>query len=236
NAVKMPPDFRPTLIGQKPATGTRLFNPGSVQEVIMTSAGLELGRRIHLPPMTNVFNFNYLPQGDKHLIVTVENDKLHVFDQSHKKLYTTSEEYAGTNHGLEFYATMAGLGRGSDQDPDTYYIPTRLLPTRLGSDEKYYLLTQKHYAGLSRILVRQRNFSEGEIRALFWDDVGLNVHWSTRKIRASVTDFGLYDIDGDGQDELVVLVNTHPGITGMQSQDAIVLAYKMDFDSQADSK
>ncbi len=165
-----------------------------------------------------------------------ENDKLHVFDPSHKLLYTSSEEYAGTNNDLEVYSTMPGLGRGSDQDPDFYYIPTRLLPTRLGKDEEYYLLTQKHFTGLSKVLIRQRNFSEGEIRALFWDDVGLNVHWSTRKIRASVMDFGIYDIDGDGQDELVVLVNTHPGITGMQSKDAIVLAYKMDFESQADSR
>ncbi|MFO7728951.1 MAG: hypothetical protein R6X11_11550, partial [Desulfonatronovibrio sp.] len=205
NAVKMPPDFRPTLIGQNPATGTRLFNPGSVQEIIMTSTGPELGRGVHLPPKANVFNFNYLPEEEEHLIVMAENDKLHVFDPSHKLLYTSSEEYAGTNNDLEVYSTMPGLGRGSDQDPDFYYIPTRLLPTRLGKDEEYYLLTQKHFTGLSKVLIRQRNFSEGEIRALFWDDVGLNVHWSTRKIRASVMDFGIYDIDGDGQDELVVL-------------------------------
>ncbi|MFP4236731.1 MAG: hypothetical protein ACLFRQ_04300 [Desulfonatronovibrio sp.] len=236
NTVKMPPDFKPTLVGQKPATGTRLFNPGSVQEIIMTSKGPELSRGVQLPPMTNVFNFNYLPYEDEYLVVTVENDQLNVFNSSHKRLYTTSDEYAGRSLGLEYYASMPGLGKGSDQDPDTYYIPVRLLPVRLGSDEQHYLLTQKHYAGLSKILVRQRNFAEGEIRALFWDEVGLNVHWSTKKIRATVTDFGIYDIDGDGQDELVVLVNTHPGITGMQSKDAIVLAYKMDFNSQKDSR
>ncbi|WP_150112186.1 VCBS repeat-containing protein [Desulfonatronovibrio hydrogenovorans] len=228
NVVNLPPNYRPALVGQRLATGTRLFNPGSVQEVMMTSQGPELGPGLSLPPNANIFNFAYLPEGDSHLVVIAENDVLKVYSAGHNLRYTTSDEYAGSGLGLEVYGTMPGLARGSDHDPDYYYIPTRLLPYRFAGGTRYHLLAHKHHAGLSRIFARYRNFPEGEIRALFWDDIGLNVHWNTRKIRASIVDFGIYDFDGDGQKELVVLLNTHPGITGLQDKSTIVLAYKMD--------
>lgn len=228
NVALLPPDFRPDLIGQRPATGSRLFNPGSVQEVMMTSSGPELGRGVNLPNNANIFNFSYLPQDDGHLTVIAEKDRLKVYNVVHNLLYTTSDEYAGSSLGLEVDSTMPGLGTTSDEIEDYYFIPTRLLPVRFAPEEKYTLLSHKHYADFSRIFSRMRNFPEGEIRALFWDDIGLNVHWSTRKIRASIVDFGVYDFDGDGREELVVLLNTHPGITGLQDSHTIVLAYKMD--------
>ncbi len=228
NIVMLPPHYRPAIIGQRPASGSRLFNPNSVQEVIMTSDGPELGPRISLPPNANVFNFTYFPQDDDHLIVLAENDILKVYSSTHNLRYSTTEEYAGSRLGIEIHDTMPGLGRGSDVDPNYYYIPTRLLPARIGDSRDYTLLVHKHFAGMTRIFARHRNFPEGEIRAMFWDDIGLNVHWNTRKIRAGIMDFGLFDFDGDGQKDLVVLVNTHPGITGLQDRGTIVLAYKLD--------
>lgn len=229
NVADLPPLYSPELIGQRISSGTRLFNPGSVQEVIMTSSGPELGPRLSLPPNANIFNFTYLPEEDNsHLIVIAENDLLKVYGSNHNLRFTTNDEYAGSSLALEVAGTMPGLGRGSDHDPSYYYIPTRLVSFKAGNESKYHVLAHKHFAGLSRIFARQRNFSEGEIRALFWDDIGLNIHWNTRKIRASIIDFGIYDFDGDGNKELVVLVNTHPGITGLQNKQAIVLAYKMD--------
>lgn len=229
NVAKLPPLYRPELIGQKISTGTRLFNPGSVQEVIMTSSGPELGPRLSLPPNANIFNFTYLPEEDGgHLIIVAENDLLKVYGANHNLRFTTNDEYAGSALALEVAGTMPGLAKSSDHDPDYYYIPTRLIPFKAENESKYHILAHKHFAGLSRIFARQRNFSEGEIRALFWDDIGLNIHWNTRKIRASIIDFGVYDFDGDGNQELVVLVNTHPGITGLQNKRAIILAYKMD--------
>ncbi len=228
NVVRLAPDFRPELIGQRPASGSRLFNPGSVQEVMITGSGLELGRGISLPGNANIFNFNYLPLDDDHLVVIAENDRLKVYNSSHRLLHTTSEEYSGSSLSLEIDSAMPGLGSPTDNDLEFYFVPTRLIPVRLGAEEQYSLLAHKHYEGLSRIFAQIRNFPEGEIRALFWDDIGLNIRWSTRKIRATVVDFGIYDFDGDGQEELVVLLNTHPGITGLQSSQTIVLAYKMD--------
>lgn len=231
NVTRTPPNYEQALVGQSIASGTRLFQPGAVQEVIFTSDGPELGRGISLPDRANIFNFAFLPRNDDHLVVVAASDQLEVYSADGRRRYTTSNEYAGSGLGLEIDDSMPGMGQTSPSERDVsyYYIPTRLVSTKLEGQDEYQLLAHKHFSGrLASVFQRYRNFPEGEIHALFWDEVGLNVHWNTRRIKASIEDFGLYDIDGDGNKELVVCVNTHPGITGMQQQRTIVLAYKMD--------
>ena len=231
NVAKTPPNYEQTLVGQRIASGSRLFRPGAVQEVMFTDGEPQLGRGISLPDRANIFNFAFLPRNDDHLVVVAENDRLEVYSSDGRRRYTSSEEYAGSGLGLEIDDTMPGMGQTSPSEREVsyYYIPTRLVTTRLEGQDEYQLLAHKHFSGrLASVFQRYRNFPEGEIHAMFWDDVGLNVHWNTRRIKASIEDFGLYDMDGDGNKELVVCVNTHPGITGMQQQRTIVLAYKMD--------
>ncbi|WP_291321601.1 hypothetical protein [Desulfonatronospira sp.] len=231
NVVKVPPQYKHTLVGQPLSSGTRLFRPGGVQEVMMTSNGPELGRGITLPDKANIFNFAFLPRNDDHLVVVADNDRLEVYSNNNRR-YTTSEEYAGSGLGIETDERMPGMGQPSPREREVsyYYIPTRLITARFEGQDEYHLLAHKHFSGrLASVFQRYRNFPEGEIHALFWDEIGLNLHWNTRRIKASIEDFGLYDIDGDGRKELVVCVNTHPGITGMQEQRTILLAYKMEF-------
>jgi len=231
NVARIPPNYDQALVGQRIASGSRLFRPGAVQEVMFADGEPELGRGLSLPDRANIFNFAFLPRDDDHLVVVAENDRLEVYSSDGRRRYTTSEEYAGSGLGLEIDDTMPGMGQTSPSEREIsyYYIPTRLVTARLQGQDDYKLLAHKHFSGrLASVFQRYRNFPEGEIHALFWDDVGLNVHWNTRRIKASIEDFGLYDIDGDGNKELVVCVNTHPGITGMQQQRTIVLAYKMD--------
>jgi hypothetical protein len=49
-----------------------------------------------------------------------------------------------------------------------------------------------------------RNFSDGEIQSLFWTGNDLLTQWKTRPLRGMVVSYRLADMDGDGQDELVV--------------------------------
>ena len=231
NVVNPPPAYEPTLIGQRKATGNRLFRPGGVQEVIFTGSGPELERRLSLPDKANVFNFNYLPRDNDHLVIIAEDDRLHVYSSDHRRRHITSNEYAGSGLGLEIDDPMPGMGQTTphERDVNYYYIPTRLVTAEFQGENEYRLLTHKHFAGrMASIFQRYRNFPEGEIHALYYDDIGLNLHWNTRRIKAGVADFGLFDIDGDGGRELVISVNTHPGVTGMQESRTIVLAYKLE--------
>ncbi len=231
NVVNPPPAYRPVLVGQEIAGGSRLFRPGEVREVIYTSQGPELERRMSLPGRANVFNFNFLPWKDDHMVVIADRDILQVYSSDHRRRYTTSEEYAGSRLGLEYDDYLPGTAHLSPSEHETgyYYIPTRLITSKLPGRDEYHLLSHKHFSGrISSIFQRYRNFPEGEIHAMFWDDMALNQIWRTNRIKASISDFGLYDIDGDGNRELVISVNTHPGITGIEEIRTIILAYKLE--------
>ena len=78
-----------------------------------------------------------------------------------------------------------------------------------------------------------RDYPEGEIQALTWDGVGLSMLWKTRRIKGTVVDFSLCDVNNDGVLDLVVCLNTHTGVLGVNSRKTTLVAYPLDLD-QAD--
>ena len=97
------------------------------------------------------------------------------------------------------------------------------------------LLVNKPLSVAAQFFENYRNFPESEIHALFWDGVGLSLLWKTRRIKGSVADFALSDVDNNGVPDLIAAVNTHPGALGLQNRKTIVIAYPLDL-SQADPK
>jgi hypothetical protein len=63
---------------------------------------------------------------------------------------------------------------------------------------------------------------------LYWDGIGLNLAWKTRRIKGSVVGFSLADFTNTGGTDLVVCVNTHPGVLGVSARKTVVLAYPLD--------
>ena len=228
NVVRTPPEYMPTLIGQKLGRG-RLFMPDSVYEVVKMGGRYQLGRHIPVPEKTNVFNFTYLPQGaDYKIIVADDSDHLRVYSSTRARQATTDEVYAASSLGLVKDETLPGLGKPKDDDPSFYYIPTRLVPVNLDRDNRYELLVSRPISVSSQFFSRYRFFPQGEIHCLYWDGIGLNLFWKTRRIKGSIVDYGIYDLNGDGQKELVVCVNTHPGMTGLKKRKTIIVSYTLD--------
>jgi hypothetical protein len=75
---------------------------------------------------------------------------------------------------------------------------------------------------------RYRHFPQGRIHYLNWDGLGLNTVWKTRTIQGTVVDYGIADLDNNGEDDLYVCVNTHPGAFGTGQKKTIVLTYALD--------
>ena len=228
NVVRTPPEYMDTLIGQKMGRG-RLFMPDSVYEVVKMGGKYQLGRHIPVPEKANVFNFTYLPQGtDYKIIVADDSDHLRVYSSTRARQATTDEVYAASSLGLVKDETLPGLGKPKDDDPSFYYIPTRLVPVNLDRDNRYELLVSRPISVSSQFFSRYRFFPQGEIHCLYWDGIGLNLFWKTRRIKGSIVDYGIYDLNGDGQKELVVCVNTHPGMTGLKKRKTIIVSYTLD--------
>ena len=231
NVVKLPPTFTPTLIGQG-WDSVKLFRPGVY---IMNTNGAKpsFGTKIELPEGVNVFSFSWIPgtaktDGDK-LIVMNSQERLKVFSPKGAELHQTMERFSGSSTGMDHYKTVDGLGIDRRyQLPDKYFAPMRLLSVDLERRGEYVLLVNKPISTASQFFQRYRYYPEGEIHALYWDGVGLGLKWKTRRIKGSVVDIDLADVNNDGVLDLVVGLNTHPGTLGVGSRRCVITAYPLD--------
>jgi hypothetical protein len=232
NVVRMPPDYLPRIIGQE-AAPPRLFRPNTLTEMIPQGGTLVPGARLNLPPGANVFNFTWLPaapgerDGDR-LVVLGPTERLRVYNSRLSRLAETPETFSGSAIGMEIDPSMPGLGRDGDTIPGMFYIPMRMVPYDLGRDGNWELIVNKPISTAAQIFDRYRFFPNSEIHSLFWDGLGLNLKWKTRRIMGSTVDYMIADANNSGVLSLVVCVNTHPGALGARARRAMVLLYPLD--------
>ena len=227
NIVKLPPDYIPTLVGQRKGKG-RLFEEG-VYELVRMSGEYKKSKRLLLPKKSNVFNFVFLPQKDGDKTIVVHNEHLIVNSDKGDLQAVTEEMYAATDIRMENLEVLPGMGVDkNDADMKYYFVPGRLLVTNLDNDKKYELIVNKPISIATEFFSNFRSFSQGEIHSLHWDGIGLNTLWKTRRIKGGIMDYAIADYNNDGRKDLVVCVQTYPGATGLKSKRTIVVAYPLD--------
>ncbi|BBD09431.1 FG-GAP repeat domain-containing protein [Desulfovibrio ferrophilus] len=226
--AKLPPLFQPTLVGQK-VTETNVL-VGDVYEVTKIGGKFTLGTRVPLPEDSNVFNFTYLPtKGDEYKVLQVNNeDRIEVYTPRFDLQTVTYDQYAGSAIGFEIPDTIKGFSTNKDQFTNWYYIPLRLIISDLDGDGVNEILVNKNISTAAQFFKSYRFFPNGEIHSLFWDGVGMSLAWKTRRIKGSVVDYGLGDLNNDGVQDMYVCLNTHPGATGIKARRTTVTAYPLD--------
>ncbi len=229
--VRMPPNYAPVLIGQDKGERSLLEND-DVVELLLQGGELVPGKRVLLPPWGNVFNIVYLPEGDSwKLIVNDEFSRLNVYDQHLELLYQTQETYNSSAIDLPLPAVlMPGLGESNRPDAimnNDYYVPLRMMVTDLSGSGKWELLVNRDVSVAMTIFYRFRSFIQGELHALFWDGTGLTLAWKTRRIKGTMVDYDIADINNDGKPELVVLLNTYPGALQLEYRKTVIIAYDL---------
>ncbi|MGM0540342.1 MAG: hypothetical protein ACQERT_14225 [Thermodesulfobacteriota bacterium] len=230
NVVTQPPNFRPRLVAQK--HGRRDLFAGNVHEAVQVDGEYQLGRKLNLPGKANVFNFNYLPQGEDgyKIIVADASDRLLVFSRNKERQFRTEEKFAASGLGLSFKDVAPGMSQNQagTMPEQFYYLPTRLVPINLDRDDSHELLVSQSESKAADFFPRYRHFPQGRIHGLSWDGLGLNTVWKTRTIQGTVADYGIADLKNDGQDDLYVCVNTHPGALGTGKRKTMILTYDLD--------
>lgn len=233
NVVAIAPDFSRQLVGSK-GEQKEIFVQG-VHNVIFSGGQPQLSTRINLPSKANPFNFVFLPEKSGYKVV-LNDDKDHivVYTAKGERVAATEEQYCGSAIGLEFDPLMAPMEKPkSDHLWTYYYIPLPMIVANLGKENRYEVLVSKNISLAAQFFETFRTFSQGEIHSLYWDGVGMNLLWKTRRIKGTVTGYVLADIDNDGQKELVVCITTWPGAAGVYARRTIVLAYKLDGSSMS---
>lgn len=231
SVLKIPPTFAPTLVGQG-YDSIKLFAPG-VHQMVRQNGKYVLGARIGLPEGANVFNVAWIPaskaQDGDLLVMLTEDERMKIFQgRNDKPVHRTMERFSGSATGMDHYKGMPGLGLDKNtQLPGKYYAPMRLIAADIGNTGENVLLLNKPISTASQFFDRYRFFPQGEIHALYWDGVGMALKWKTRRIRGSVAEIDLGDVNNDGILDLVVGVNTSPEL-GIGSRQSMITAYPLD--------
>lgn len=231
SVLKTPPTFAPTLVGQG-YDSIKLFAPG-VHQLVKQDGKYVLGARINLPEGANVFNVAWIPadkaQDGDLLIMLMEDERVKIFQGNNEKpIHRTMERFSGSAVGMDHYKAMPGLGIDRNtQLPGKYYAPMRMIAADIGNTGENVLLLNKPISTASNFFDRYRFFPQGEIHALFWDGVGMALKWKTRRIRGSVAEIDLGDVNNDGILDLVVGINTSPEL-GVGSRQSMITAYPLD--------
>ena len=124
---------------------------------------------------------------------------------------------------------MPGLGRSAEEDGGNYYyVPMRMVVDDPDNSGTPVLITGKPISAASMLFKNFRVFPQGEIHALFWDGLGLDLKWKTRRIKGSVVDLSVSDPNNDGVQDLVVSVNSYPGSLGMGKIRNMILIYPLE--------
>lgn len=231
SVLRVPPSFELRLVGQG-FDSVRMFSPG-VHDLVKQNGKYVLGGRIGLPSGANVFNVSWIPDGnDKKgdlLIMLTDDEKIKVFaGNGSKPIHTSMERFSGSATGMDFYKTVPGLGTDKrTQLPGKYYSPMRMIAADIGHTGENVLLLNKPISTASQFFDRYRFFPQGEVHALYWDGVGMGLKWKTRRIRGSVAEIDLGDVNNDGITDLVVGINTSPEL-GVGSRQSMITAYPLD--------
>lgn len=231
SVMRIPPNFIPTLVGQG-WDSIKLFAPG-VHLLVKNGDKYGLGTRLSLPTGATVFNSAWIPagkaQGGDMLVMLTDTERVKVFQGNNEKpLHTTMESFSGSATGMDFYKGMPGLAVDKTRQlASKIYAPMRMIAADIGNTGENVLLLNKPISTASQLFDRYRYFPQGEIHALYWDGVGLGLKWKTRRIRGSVAEIDLGDVNNDGILDLVVGINTAPEL-GIGSRQSMITAYPLD--------
>jgi TolB-like protein len=234
--LNMPPAFTPTLVGQ--GVGRVKYMESTIYQMVKTDGKYDKGPAVSLPLGGTVFNVTFVPFEDDYQIMMIDDyDRMRVYSASGAMLAVTEETYAGSNLGVEYNTAPLGLTAPSSKDvpPDIVFVPLRAIPANLDKDNRYELIVSRNISVASQIFSRYRDYPQGEIHSMYWDGVGMSLQWKTARIKGTVTDYALADLDNDGALDLVVSINTHTGMTGTAQKRAIVVAYPLDLSRAKDS-
>lgn len=229
SVVRLPPNFTPALVGQK-MNSTRTFYSRDVTEYMISGKNLMPVRKLRVPQFTNVFNLSYLPEKDGYKVVVIgKRGNVSVYNKDLEPLYQSEEAYNSTPVKVELGSNFAGLNKDNEGTKmESYlFIPMPVLITSLSDPKKQEVLLNRDVSVASQIFSNYRSFSQGEIHSEYWDGVGLNLAWKTRRIKGSVTAYGLGDVNHDGKKDLYCLVNTYPGALGVKYRKTFILAYDL---------
>ena len=189
---------KPALYGQKRGA-TDLF----LSEVYRLSPGSDdfiVNEKVRLPRGTTIFEFSFADwaeAGKTGVVITDSFDHIKLYSDTMEAVYKSDERYGGSEKVLDNDANTTSSGE------NWYYMPQRILAVTMHPDKPQKLFVVSANSATGRVFERYRRYTSATFKTLAYDGLGLATEWESRKLSGYVSDFGIFDYDQDGSDEIV---------------------------------
>ena len=235
SVMRIPPNFTKTIVGQR-VDSSRTFYSKDLMEYLFSNGRLVPVKKMTVPAFANVYNLHYLPtKGDDYKVIVINKyGRLNVYDKNLEPLYESQDSYNSVDVKVEVSSKIMGMGNENKREKmeNYYYIPMPIAIVSLSDPSKKEVLLNKDLTVAGQVFSNYKSYASGEIHSEYWDGVGLSLAWKTRRIKGSVTSYGIADVDNDGQDELYCIINTFPGSLGVKYRKTMILAYELNLDKK----
>lgn len=136
--------------------------------------------------------------------------------------YKSADYYGGTLNRLKLRDASPGAA-----EPEPISIEGRFFQADMDKDGKSEIIIKKNTpGGLGRSADVPASFKTGEIISLSWDALGgsTSENWRTKQVEGYISDFFIDDLDGDGREEVTMLV-----VTGTEKLFGTIKSYILSY-------
>jgi TolB-like protein len=203
----------PVLLGQRLGSPDGFY--GGLKKLRKDGDGLkeEGAFEVELPKGVNIYGFeafSLTASGGLDLAVLDARQYLTLYatkkDGKWAQSYKSAEYYGGTLNFLKLTEASPG-----GAEPKLIPVEGAFFQADLDKDGKRELIIKKNTpGGLGRSAEVPTSFKTGEIISFSWDGAGgtTSENWRTKPVEGYVSDFFVDDLDGDGNQEVTMLVVT----------------------------
>ncbi len=193
---------------------------GKVHQYVWSNNRYQEGPRLDLPSQISLYGLALMDldgDGKKEIITlsaiasrqTGEATRIQVYGADGKKKHRTSEVYGGTELSLDFSTSVVPptnpttpFFQPDSQNPVTVSLQPRLIPVP-GKAELYAC---RNIEPAYNIMKDMRLFDKSKIFRLAWDGDALVPAWESKEFPQYMADYYEGDFDGDGVQELAILL------------------------------
>ena len=233
------PGLPARLLGQKAADdGT--FLP-EIYTLAWVNHGLAPVNSPYHSKSANIFNASrgdITGRGETETLEITGKEFLFLLAGNGQPIWKSYDYFGSTENYIDIELTNASFPEPVDHDGDRFsfilgedsnvkklYIPSPILLTDLNNDGKLEIVVTRNLPSLAQ-LGGSRRYSKNKILSLTWGGNGMLENWETGEIEGMVTSLQISDLNGDGNQELIVCTNHSPGVTNFWKGDrSVILSY-----------
>jgi TolB-like protein len=216
-------DGTKTLIGQY--TGSSPFE-GRISILQAEGSTYTRQKQIRMPRNTSVLSLAKGPvtsdTADEYVMIN-QSGRLVIANDIGSTEWESSDKYGGTAH-----VWLMPLNDTDVTFRERVYIHPRIQFYDITGDEKPEILAVRNNEIGGGVIGRYKRFKNGNIQVLSWNGMALAPVFTTSDLQGWISDFAIADINGDGNDELIVSVVTQTKLAILARDKASnIIFYKL---------